>query len=61
MGQTGGTRYRLNKVFVRDEKDGVRKWSERVEAVYVGAGTEFNADESCAVYVDEDGEIVFPV
>lgn len=61
MGQTGGTRYRLNKVFMRDEKDGVRKWPERVEAVYVGAGTEFNADESCAVYVDEDGEIVFPV
>lgn len=53
-----GTVYRLNKCFSIDEKTGCRKWTERVEAVHLSQGRDFEND---IVLVDIDGDKKYPV
>ncbi len=53
-----GSVYRLNKCFSVDAKTGFRKWTERVEAVHVSKGKDFEND---TVLVDMDGEQKYPV
>ena len=53
-----GSVYRLNKCFSIDKKTGFRQWTERVEAVHISKGRDFEND---MVLVDIDGEIKYPV